>query len=280
MALLSDLRTRYNTLSKTQKDIADYILADPERATLQSITELAKNCTTSETTVMRLLKKLDIDSYQVFRISLAKELTDNPKKAISEELQEDDTLNSIKEKIITHNVTSIKDLKYSLHEEDLEKAIGLITSAERIYTYGVGASLAVATDAFHKLANIGFNVSSYPDPHLMNILLSHATPNDLFIAVSHTGESNEVLHAAQIAKAQGAKILVITSFDNSSLARLADVKLLSSTNNKKYHSEAMAARVLQLTIVDILYVGLFMREEETRFEKLNDSRVAVSKNKT
>lgn len=280
MALLSDLRTRYNTLSKTQKDIADYILADPERATLQSITELAKNCTTSETTVMRLLKKLDIDSYQVFRISLAKELTDNPKKAISEELQEDDTLNSIKEKIITHNVTSIKDLKYSLHEEDLEKAIGLITSADRIYTYGVGASLAVATDTFHKLANIGFNVSSYPDPHLMNILLSHATPEDLFIAISHTGESKEVLHAAQIAKGQGAKILVITSFDNSSLARLADVKLLSSTNNKKYHSEAMAARVLQLTIVDILYVGLFMREEETRFDKLNESRVAVSKNKT
>lgn len=280
MALLSDLRTRYNTFSKTQKDIADYILADPEKVTLQSITELAKNCSTSETTVMRLLKKLDIDSYQVFRISLAKELTESPKKALSEDLQEDDNLNSVKAKVINHTVTSIRDLNESLRDEDLEKAIEMITSADRIFTYGVGASLAIATDTFHKLSNIGFNVSSYPDPHLMNILLSHATPDDLFIAISHTGESKEVLHAAELAKQNGAKILTITSFDNSSLARLADLKLLSSTNNKKYHSEAMASRVLQLTIVDILYVSLFMREEEKRFEKLNESRVAVSKNKT
>lgn len=280
MSTLANLRTRYNKLSKTQKEIADYILNDPEKVTLLSITELAKNCNTSETTVMRLLRKLDIDSYQVFRINLAKELTDSPKTTLSEELREDDDLSTIKEKVIHHTLTSIGDLEVALQDDDLEKAVDLLQNAKRVYIYGVGASLATATDAFHKFSNIGINTVLFPDPHLMNIQASHAEAGDLFVLFSHTGESLEVLRMAEIAKEKGANILAITSFDNSTLSRLSTHKLLSSTNNKKYHSEAMASRILQLTIIDILYIGLFMRDEEHRFDKLTDSRIAVSKNKT
>lgn len=68
-SLLSDIRTKYNLLSKTQKTIADYILDNPDGTILLSITELANNCSTSETTVMRFLKKLDYDSYQIFRVN-------------------------------------------------------------------------------------------------------------------------------------------------------------------------------------------------------------------
>lgn len=55
-------------------------------------------------------------------------------------------------------------------------------------------------DAMHKFVKIGLNVCSYPDPHFMNIIASHATIDDVLFAVSHTGESLEVLSTVTIAK--------------------------------------------------------------------------------
>ena len=146
--------------------------------------------------------------------------------------------------------------------------------------YGVGASGAIALDAYHKFSSIGLDVRSYPDPHLMNTTCTQANPNDLMLAISHTGESLEVNHAVQIAKENGAKIIGLTSFSNSTLAKLSDLYLLSSTNDNKYRSEAMASRIVQLTIVDILYTATFMQDEKHYYKALNASRIAVSKNKT
>ncbi len=78
----------------------------------------------------------------------------------------------------------------------------------------------------------------------------------------------------------GSKIISLTSYANSSLAKMSDLYLLSSTNDKKYHSEAMASRIVQLTIIDILYIATFMQNEDVYFEEMNKSRIAVALNKT
>lgn len=279
-AVLTNIRTKYNTLSKTQKVIANFILKNKERIPLLSITEVAKSCETSETTVMRFLKKLDYSSYQVFRVDLAKELTVHPSTAINEELSENDDLDTIKQKIIAHTQTAIADINSLLPEKILARAIDIIRNARHFLVYGVGASGAIAMDAYHKFSNIGLDVLSYPDPHLMNITCSHATDQDVMLAISHTGESDEVNHAVRIAKQNGVKIIGLTSFSNSTLAQASDLYLLSSTNEDKYHSEAMAARIVQLTIIDILYTATYMQDEKKYFTALNDARKAVAFNKT
>ncbi|MDO4288473.1 MAG: MurR/RpiR family transcriptional regulator [Eubacterium sp.] len=279
-SLLSDIRTKYNTLSKNQKVIADYILENPDSTSLLSITELAGKCSTSETTVMRFLKKLDYDSYQIFRVHLAKELIDSPRETINEEVSADDDTSAIKRKVIAHTTTAIKDLEYALDQETIDQAVALILSSRRIYFFGVGASLAIAVDATHKFAKIGLDVCHFQDSHLTNIVASHMTPEDLIFTISHTGESMEVLNAISIAKKQGAKVIAMGSFGNSTMARAADVFLSSSTNDKRYHSEAMASRIVQLVIVDILYLTAFMHNEPEHYTALNDSRIAVSLNKT
>ncbi|MEG2897547.1 MAG: MurR/RpiR family transcriptional regulator [Eubacterium sp.] len=280
VSLLSDIRTNYNLLSKTQKVIANYILDHPDAVTLLSITDLAGHCKTSETTVMRFLKKLNYDSYQIFRINLAKELSETPQGTINEELLDGDSIEIIKKKVITHTVTALSDLEISLKEDLLTQALEILLSAKRLLFFGVGASASIASDAMHKFSKLGIDVCSYPDPHFMNIICSHAGPNDTLLAVSHTGESVEVLNAVSVAKKNGVKILGLTSFSNSTLAKTSDVFLSSSTNDKKYHSEAMASRIVQLTIIDILYLSAFMKHEDKFYDSLNQSRIAVSLNKT
>ncbi len=279
-AILTTIRTKYNTLSKTQKVIANFILQNAARIPLLSITEVARACDTSETTVMRFLKKLDYNSYQVFRVNIAQETTDDPSTSINDELSRHDTLEAIKHKIISHTQTAIHDIDVLLPEKILTQAVEALRSAGRLLIYGVGASGAIALDAYHKFGGIGLNVCTYPDPHLMNITCSHAAPDDLLLAISHTGESNEVLHAVRIARERGTTVIGLTSFANSTLAKLSDLYLLSSTNDKKYHSEAMASRVVQLTIIDILYTATFMQDPTHYYQALNASRIAVSHNKT
>ena len=268
-SLLSDIRTKYNLLSKTQKTIADYILDNPDATILLSITELANYCSTSETTVMRFLKKLDYDSYQIFRVNLAKELIDSPSETINEEIAEGDSTSDIKRKVIKHTNTAVSDLEYSINQKDIDQCAEMILNARRVTFFGIGASSAV-----------GLNVNGFQDSHLMNIHCSHMTSEDVLFVVSHTGESVEVLNAVSLAKENGAKIISLTSFSNSSLAKKSDVFLSSSTNDKKYHSEAMASRIVQLVIVDILYLSVFMQNEAKFYKALNQSRIAVSLNKT
>jgi RpiR family carbohydrate utilization transcriptional regulator len=278
--ILTNIRTKYNTLSKTQKVIADFILKNANRIPMFSITELAKACNTSETTVMRFLKKLNYNSYQIFRVKMAQATTKEPSASINDDLDPNDDPETIKQKIIGHTLSAINDINTLLPSSILENAVHMIRSAERILIYGVGASAAIAMDAYHKFSGIGLDVRFFPDPHLMNITCTQSTPNDLMLAISHTGESIEVNHVVQTSKENGVKILSLTSFSNSTLAHLSDLYLLSSTNDSKYHSEAMASRIVQLTIVDILYTATFMQDEKRYYKALNASRVAVSKNKT
>lgn len=150
-SLLSDIRIKYNTFSKAQKRLADYILCEPEKVTLLSITELAGKGDTSETTVMRLLKKLEYDSYQVFRINLAKELTEKPGETLNEELSEEDGLATIKKKVIKHNVTAINDLEQTLSEDTIAEFLEFLAASKRVLFFGVGASASISQDALHKL---------------------------------------------------------------------------------------------------------------------------------
>lgn len=279
-SLLEGLKTKYNTFSKTQKVIADFILDNPEETTLMSITDLAKHCNTSDPTIMRLLKKLDYHSYQVFRINLAKELSESPSESINEELNPEDDIIAVRNKVIGHTYAAMKDVESFLSEEVLTAAVDMITSARKIIFFGVGASATISGDAFDKFGNLGFDVFTHTDSHFTNIVSSHTTSEDLFVGVSHTGESLEVLKAASIAKENGAKIMGITSYSNSTLATLSDLYLLSATNDKKYHPESMPARVIQLIIIDILYVAIFMQNEGKYYDALTKSRIAVSLNKT
>lgn len=280
ISVLTLIRTHYNTFSKNQKTIAQYILDNTDSAALLSITKLAKDCQTSETTVMRFLKKLNYDSYQTFRIDLAREVSMNPTNAVDDELRPGDSIPEIKGKVINQKITVLKDLESALNETLIQNIVSAMLSANRLFFFGVGASSGVSSDAMHKFAKLGLNVNSYPDPHFMNILLSHADSGDVLFAVSHTGESAEVLKTVDVAQSCGVKIIGLTSFSNSSLARKSDFFLSSATTDKKYHSEAMASRFVQLAIIDILYLSIFMQHEDTFFKALDESRLAVAKNKT
>lgn len=280
--IFSKIRTKYNKLSSSQKKIADYVLKHPDEIPLLTLNSLSKKCNTSETTVLRFLKKIDFDSFQVFKVRTAQSLSPTtPDKAIYEEIDEEDSIETIKNKVIKSTITSINDINNLLKDKDIEKIIDLILNSERILFFGVGASHAIAMDAYHKLSRLGLKVTNSRDPHMINILSTHSDNKDLLFVISHSGESNEILSGVKLAKKNDSKVIAITSYENSTLANIADIKILSSTTETKYRSDAMVSRIIQLVLIDIIYISLVLRiGSDSCIEKVNKSRLAVAKRKT
>ncbi len=277
--IFSHIRTRYHVLSPTQKRIADFVLGHSDGVILLSLSQLADKCATSETTILRFLHKLGFDSYQVFRVRIAQDTSNHSGQAIYEEIQVGDSLAQIRQKVIMSTVNSIQDLDNLIPTEVLEQVAVLMAKAGRVLFCGLGASGVVAADAFHKFLRLGIDAACFNDTHFMNIACSHVGANTLVFVVSHSGESRDILEAAALAKKNQAKVVALTSYAHSTFAKLADYVLLSSTSETKFRSDAMSSRILQLVIIDILYVAVVLKLGEAGIDKINASRLAVAKKK-
>ena len=71
-------------------------MEDPGRVIGNTLSDTAYDCKVSEPTVLRFLRKIDFTSYQLFKISLAKNYSDNT----SEEVYEDVTFRDTTEQIV------------------------------------------------------------------------------------------------------------------------------------------------------------------------------------
>jgi len=191
--VLAIIRAKYNTLSSSQKVVADYVLNHSNEVMLYTLNELANACGVSETTVLRFLHKINYNSYQIFKISLTQELSKDTPNTVYEDVGLGDSVEQIMGKIISSTVSSINDSLEVIDSDAVEKFIEKIMSSKKILIIGVGASASIATDMYHKMIKLGLNVVYSNDPHLINILSMNLTPEDFMIVFSHSGESREVL---------------------------------------------------------------------------------------
>ena len=277
--LFSHIRTRYNTLSPTQKQIADFVLSHSEQVILLSLSDLADKCSTSETTILRFLRKLGFSSYQVFKVKMAQDVSSHSGQAIYEEIQVGDTLAQVRQKVVTSTMNSIQDLDNMISTELIDEVASAILKADRILLCGIGSSGVIAIDAFHKFLRLGLNVSHYNDSHFMGIACSQAGSQTLAFAISHSGESVDIIDSLALAKQNGATTALITSYIHSSATKQEDFILLSSSNETKFRSDAMISRILQLVIIDILYVTVMLRLGTKGIDAINKSRLAVANKK-
>lgn len=100
----------------------------------------------------------------------------------------------------------------------------------------------------------------------------------MFVAISNSGETIELIEAAKIARSQGAYVVVITNFEGSALTKNADLVLIttaqSSNNDSRFINSQIATHFL-LDIVSYLLLGdahMHQVYQRTRELILNDEK--------
>lgn len=137
----------------------------------------------------------------------------------------------------------------------------------------------MAQDAQQKLMRINKRVTAYSDPHLQLSSASTLTPSDVVIALSWSGETREVLEAAELARRNGAFIIAITRFGKVSLEALADVHFGLSAPEMAIRSGAMSSRIAQMTMIDILFTCVVSRHYNETIPYLERTRQIMRANR-
>ena len=103
-----------------------------------------------------------------------------------------------------------------------------MSSADRVWFFGIGGSNAVAFDSYHKFLRSPIPCGYASDYHLQLMNAGLLTEKDCAFLISHTGLNKDTLAIARLAKENGAKLIVLTSYPLSPLAKMADIVLVST----------------------------------------------------
>ena len=262
---------REGKMTKSQRKLLDYFeTVDPKRVIYMSITDLAEATDVAEATVLRFCRSLGFNGYQEFRLNLAQGVIEIGKS-------ENEGLGFMAE-IEDSYRGAMENCRKSITAGDLKAAQDLIFSAKSICCFGVGHSHLAAVELHNRLMSMGILTYCEQGAHLQNILISSRGEEDLMILFSISGSSKDTVEAAELARARGMKVLVITSYEKSPLTRYADVVLCASPMESPQHPGSMVGKIMQLYTVDILCTAIYLTDKP-RFDSCmaKSRRATVSK---
>ena len=246
----------YPFLRKSEKKIADYILQFPQIALHLSITQLAKNLHLSEASVSRFCRTIGYEGYSDFKMALARDTFSGTLSNIPVEIGRTDTLSTIADKMSKFFINVAKEMPGMLGQENLVKAITAITRAGRLQLYGIGGSGAIARAAHHSFSKVGISSFIYDDGYMQVVAASSLKAGDTAIGISHSGSTVDVVNAVKLARINQATTIAITSNPQSPLAQQSEIVLQTTSQEIPIYGEFLRARIGQLFIVDLLYIGV------------------------
>lgn len=283
--LLVRIRAELPFLRPAEQRVALAVLEDPAGVAQHSIGALAARCATSSATVVRFCRAVGYAHYPDLRLDLARETGreaagSGPGPSPNGDISPDDSLAEIVAKIAWSDARAIEDTAATLDVATLDRAIEAVTRARRVDIYGIGASGFVAQDLHQKLHRIGLPTSVWPDPHAALTSAALLGPDDVAIAISHTGTTIDTIEALRVAHGGGATTIAITNFGESPLAAHAAHVLTTAARETTFRSGAMASRIAQLAVVDCLFVGVAQRSYERTVSALERTFAAVQGRRT
>lgn len=261
------LRGLYPSLKAALCKVADLVLNKPEMAIYASVNEVAAAAGVSEATVMRFCRTLGFRGFQDFKIALAREMV-SPLQRLHEEVEEGDDPETVVRKVFQANINALQDTLDVLDMKAMEEAVQLMLGARHTLLIGVGTSGPIVTDAANKFFRLGLKVTAYTDSHLMMMAAALLSPEDVLMAVSHSGSTRDPVETAKVGKAAGARVICITNNSLSPLTRVADLVLVTASRETRFRQEAMASRLCQTSIIDSLYTLVALARREESLENL------------
>lgn len=139
------------------------------------------------------------------------------------------------------------------------QAVALLFScAGRVVVSGIGKSGHVARKIAATLASTGTPALFMHPAEAAHGDLGMVTEHDVFVALSYSGESSELLSIVPSVKRMGARLIALTGNDASSLAQLADVHLNVSVAKEAcpLNLAPTASTTVTLALGDALAVAL------------------------
>jgi len=272
MNTLEKISKYLNSFSKSERKVAEVILAAPQTAIHSSIATLAKMADVSEPTVNRFCRRLDTKGFPDFKLHLAQSLA-NGTPYVNRHVEEDDGPEAYTNKIFESTMACLDMAKQSLDPVLINRTVDQLVQASKISFFGLGASSSVAHDAQNKFFRFNVPVVCFDDTVMMRMSAINSAANDVVVIISHTGRTKSLVEVAMIARENDATVIGITTKD-SPLAEECHVVLSLDVPEDTDVYMPMASRIAHLVLIDVLATGFTLRRG-TKFRE-NLKRVKKS----
>lgn len=259
------LEHKINDLSKTERMVHDYVIANPEQVIYSAIGQLSKLVNVGDATILRYVRKMGFDGFTTFKLELFRKF---------EETKDTTNLPYI-EQITNNMISTINETKQRVDEKKVDQAAQRILDSKKVFVIGQGASNITAQDTFSRLIRIGVDAIFIQDAHLMFMYASILNKDSTLLCYTYSGETHEVIKAAEICKKNDVTIIGITNYASSAMTQLADLSLFTSGYEQNITGGVLSAKVSQIFISDILVTRCALLNQERAKEYIERTTQSV-----
>lgn len=264
--LLDRISSRYATLSKGQKRIADYITKHADKAVRMTAARLAQEASVSESTVVRFAALMGYDGYPKMQRALQEMLrmrfTSVQRIALTQDMPAADVLPMVLKRDVHNIQTALEDID----ADTFARVTQDMVNAREIYVLGLRSSAPLAEFFGHYLRYIFPHVHVIGDgvAHVMEDLV-RMQAEDLLFAMSFPRYSSRTVEAVQYAKKRGARIVALTDTMISPIASLSDHVLIAGSDMALFADSLVAP----LSVINALIVALGLAKKDEVSDYLN-----------
>lgn len=273
MDIINEIREQYDSLSRTQKRIADYILNNTDAACFQTLKDWSRVTGVSESTILSFCSRFSGENF----LGLKRELQTYIKRWVSpnEKIKRSAThlkldQQTFRELMDTDRQNLNRTFEY-LNPDEFYKFILELKTADHIHVVGHGISAPVAMMLQIRLQQTGVKANGLNilDHRAVVYEAANAGEDDLFVVIAFPNYAPQTVALVNYLHTVNARVVCITDKTSSPVALSARAVLLCNTDNLIFYNSMTAA----ISLVNLIAAALVLENKEKfsqHVEKLDE----------
>ena len=270
ITILERIHSAYYQFTAAERKVADFVLAQHDQVQFMSISQLAEDCGTAEATISRFCRTLELKGFNAFKIELARDHVVPP---VHHDLDTPQGRSKNAGKLSSEAISQTIDL---VEIPKILQTVELLEKAPRVICIGSGGSMIMASECAHLFSTVTGKFYAVSDSHMQMSAVATMSKEDIIILFSYSGATTGGLQILELAKSRGIKTILVTRFNKSPAAKLADIVLRCGSNEGPFQFGSTPAKVAQLIVMDILFQEYCHRNREQCEENIQSIASALS----
>jgi DNA-binding MurR/RpiR family transcriptional regulator len=267
------IQARFDEFSRSQKDVAQYIVDHLDEAAFQTAEELARRANTSSSTVVRFSQALGFEGFpelqsaarEEYRRAHATPVATGTTAAPLFSLDQSEF-----ETALSADHVNVEETARKVSRSDVEAAIDAIASAPRVLIIGTDQMAFFASYLRHLLALLDLRADIVASPSQEALgKLGRIDADTLVVGLSAGRPHPLVVRAMKLARHRKAQTIAITDATLSEVAKLAKIRLYYSSNSPAY----VRSHTALLSMVQALAYGVYSRDATQYAERIKAFRL-------
>jgi DNA-binding MurR/RpiR family transcriptional regulator len=257
------ISSRFDDFSRSQKDVAQYVVDHLDEVAFHTAEELARRASTSSSTVVRFSQALGFEGFPELQEAAREEYRHVHRRFSGAGSAADSATplfsldQSPFEQVVAADHVNLEETARRVSRSDVEAAIEAIAGSERILIAGTDQMAFFASYLRHllMLLDVRAEIAASPSQEALS-RLGRIDEETLVIGLSAGRPHPLVLRAMKIARHRRAKTLAIVDATLSEVAKLSERTLYYSSNSPAF----VRSHAGLLSLLQALAFGVYSRD--------------------